>query len=199
MQGITIIVLMIVIPFFLGACLSNKKEMLTVVFEPENTSTMKTVNVSTLVSDSGVTRYRATADLWLIYDKATEPYWYFPQGLYIEQFDTLLNVKAMIKADTAWYYEKQDLWKGVGNVEIKNLEGDYIFSTVVYLNQKTHKIYSDQFTLIKRDGKTIRSQSGFESNEALSYYHLRNSSAELPFVELSDSVSVGVSSGNFAD
>jgi LPS export ABC transporter protein LptC len=176
---------------FSGACSNTKQESVTVVFNPEETYTMKTVNVSTLISDSGVTRYRANANLCLVYDKASEPYWYFPEGLYIEQFDTLFNVKANIKADTAWYYEKKEMWKGIGNVEIRSLEGDYISSSIIYWDQKLHKIYSDQFTLIEKDGKTIRSKNGFESDEALSYYHLYNSSANLPFDESSqDSVSV---------
>jgi LPS export ABC transporter protein LptC len=177
---------MFVISLFWGACSNNTQEMVTVVFDPENTSTMKTVKVSTLISDSGVTRYRANADLWLMYEKASEPYWYFPEGIYIEKFDTLFNVNANIKADTAWYYEKKDLWKGVGNVEITSLEGDHISSPLIYWDQKEHKIYSDQPTLIIQDGKTIRSINGFESDESLSYYHLYNSSANLPFDEMSN-------------
>ena len=134
---------------FISACAGKKQETVVVAFDSENSYTMKTTDVSTLISDSGITRYRANADLWLMYSKASEPYWYFPEGIYIEQFDTLFNVKAMIKADTAWYYEKQELWKSAGNVEMKSLEGDYISSSVIYWDQKAHKIYSDRLTLIE--------------------------------------------------
>ncbi|MDR2499356.1 MAG: LPS export ABC transporter periplasmic protein LptC [Tannerellaceae bacterium] len=178
-----IITMMIAVLLFIAACSGKKQETVTVAFDPEHSHTMKTTDVATLLSDSGVTRYRAEAELWFIYGKASEPYWYFPDGIYIEQFDTLFNVKAMIKADTAWFYEKQELWKGTGNVEMRSLEGDYISSSIIYWDQKAHKIYSDRFTLIERDGRTIRSQNGFESDEALSYYHLYNSSGNLLFEE----------------
>ena len=175
--------MMIAVLLFISACSGKKQETVAVVFDPENSYTMKTTNGASILSDSGVTRYRADADMWLVYGKASEPYWYFPEGIYIEQFDTLLNVKAMIKADTAWYYEKTELWKGIGNVELRSLEGDYISSSVIYWDQKAHKIYSDLFTVIERGGRTIRSQNGFESDEALSYYHLYNSSGNLLFEE----------------
>ncbi|MDR2497302.1 MAG: LPS export ABC transporter periplasmic protein LptC [Tannerellaceae bacterium] len=182
---------MIAVLLFIPACSGKKQEVVAVAFDPENSYTAKTTDVASLLSDSGVTRYRAEADLWLMYGKASEPYWYFPEGIYIEKFDTLFNVEAMIKADTAWFYEKQELWKGTGNVEMRSLEGDYISSSVIYWDQKAHKIYSDRFTLIERDGRTIRSQNGFESDEALSYYHLYNSSGNLLFEEAAqDSLAV---------
>jgi LPS export ABC transporter protein LptC len=180
---VNIMKMMVIMLLFISACTNKKQEAVTVAFDPENSYTMKTTDVSTLISDSGITRYRANADMWLTYSKANEPYSHFPEGIYIEQFDTLFNVKAMIKADTAWYYEKQELWKSVGNVEVKSLEGDRISSFVIYWDQKSHKIYSDRFTIIEREGRTIRSQNGFESDEALSYYHLYNSSGNLIFEE----------------
>ena len=45
-----------------------------------------TDSVTTLISDSGITRYRIEALQWLIYDKTDTPYQEFPKGIYLEQF-----------------------------------------------------------------------------------------------------------------
>ena len=41
------------------------------------------MDVTTLISDSGVTRYRIKAKRWLVFDKADTPYWEFPEGIYL--------------------------------------------------------------------------------------------------------------------
>ena len=64
--------------FFMLACSGEPNEVVEVTFDPETTYTMKTTGVVSLISDSGVTRYRANAKEWLVYGKAQEPYWYFP-------------------------------------------------------------------------------------------------------------------------
>ena len=43
--------------------------------------TMLTRDVETLISDSGVTRYRIVTPIWYVYDEVEEPYWRFPEGL----------------------------------------------------------------------------------------------------------------------
>ena len=60
--------------------------------------------VTTLISDSGVTRYRVNTEEWLIFDKKKPSYWAFEKGIYLEQFDSLFHIDASIKADTAYYY-----------------------------------------------------------------------------------------------
>ena len=84
--------------------------MVEVTFDPENTYTLRTTDVSSLISDSGITRYRMNAKEWLVFGKAREPYSYFPQGVYVEKFDSLFNVEASVKADTAYYWDKKVMW-----------------------------------------------------------------------------------------
>lgn len=55
--------------------------MVDVEFDPDKTYTMKATDVSSLISDSGITRYRLKAKEWQIYGKAAEPHWYFPEDL----------------------------------------------------------------------------------------------------------------------
>jgi hypothetical protein len=117
-----------------------------------------------------------------MYDEATEPYWYFPEGLYIEQFDTLFNVVASIKADTAYHYEKLELWKGIGNVEMQNREGEYFSTSLIFWDQKAQKIYSDKYIRIEKQDQIITG-FGFESNQSLTKYVIFNSSGTFPINE----------------
>lgn len=166
-----------------GSCSGGRQETVEVAFDPEQTYTMKTTNVSTLVSDSGITRYRANAKEWLVFGKANDPYWYFPEGIYLEQFDTLFQVKASIKADTAYYYEKQELWKGVGNVEMQSLDNEYFTTSLIFWDQKSQRIYSDQYIRIEQQDKVITGV-GFESNQSMTEYKIFNTTGIFPMNEM---------------
>ena len=114
---------------------------------------MKATDVSSLISDSGITRYRLKAKEWQIYGKAAEPHWYFPEGIYVEKFDTLFQTEASIKADTAYYYDKKGLWE--------------------------LKVYSDKFMRIEQEDKIITG-IGFESNQDMTQYKIFNSQGIFP-------------------
>jgi len=179
----TISPLVVLISLFLSvACSKEKQETVIVAFEAEHSYTMKSVDVSTLVSDSGITRYRAKAKEWLVFGKAEEPYWFFPEGIYLEQFDTLFQVKASIQADTAYYYEKQELWKGIGHVEIQNLEGENFTTSLIYWDQKAQRIYSDRYIRIEQQDKVITGV-GFESNQDFTKYKIFDTTGIFPVSE----------------
>jgi LPS export ABC transporter protein LptC len=167
-----------------SACSKEKHETVDVAFDPETTYTMRTTDVSTLISDSGVTRYRANAKVWEMFAKAKDPYWYFPEKLYLEQFDSLFNVRASIQADTAYYYEKRELWEGIGNVELRNIDGERFSTSLIYWNQKTERIYSDKFIRIQQHDKIITG-IGFDSNQSLTEYRIFNTTGIFPFSETS--------------
>ena len=161
------------------ACGGEHKEVVEVTFDPETTYTMKTTGVISLISDSGVTRYRANAKEWLVYGKAKEPYWYFPEGIYVEKFDSLFQTEASIVADTAYYYDKQGLFRFIGQVEVKSLQGEHFETEELFWNQKEDKVYSDRFIRIEQKDKIITGV-GFESNQNMTRYTIRESRGIFP-------------------
>ena len=161
------------------ACSGEHKEVVEVTFDPETTYTMKTTGVISLISDSGVTRYRANAKEWLVYGKAKEPYWYFPEGIYVEKFDSLFHTEASIVADTAYYYDKQGLFRFIGQVEVKSLQGEHFETEELFWNQKEDKVYSDRFIRIEQEDKIITGV-GFESNQNMTRYTIRESRGVFP-------------------
>ena len=151
------------------SCGKSKTEMVGVSFDPETSPVIHSENVSTLVSDSGITRYRLVAKVWDMYTKAKEPYWHFPEKMYVEKFDTLFNVDGSIEADTAYYYENKKLWKLIGNVKVLNLEGETFETSLLFWNQTNATVYTDSFVRVQRANEEITG-FGFRSNQEMSNF-----------------------------
>ncbi|MBP1613087.1 MAG: Lipopolysaccharide-assembly, LptC-related [Bacteroidetes bacterium] len=158
---------------FFSSCSGKQKQLGEAITERDSLPMMKTLGVTTLISDSGVTRYRIKTEEWLVFDKKRPSYWAFEKGVYLEKFDSLLHVDASIKADTAYYYDKQKLWKLMGHVAIKNLQGNKFNTELLYWNQATEKIYSDKFIRIEQPDKIILGH-GFDSNQEMTIYTIHN-------------------------
>ena len=155
------------------ACSGKGKNLAQAVSENDTLPSMRSLGVSTLISDSGITRYKVEAEEWLIYDKKNPPYWAFEKGVYLEKFDTLFRIEASIKADTAYYHEKKKLWELKGNVQIMSLRGDKFQTELLFWDEKKEKVYSDKYIQIEQDDKVIRGY-GFESNQDLTEYEIKN-------------------------
>ena len=76
----------------------------TLETERDSAAVMKSYNVTTLVSDSGITRFRVVTPEWLVYDKKAKPTWEFPQGLHLEQFDENLEVHSEVDSLICIYF-----------------------------------------------------------------------------------------------
>ena len=120
-----------------------------------------------------MTRYRVNTEEWMMYDRKKPSYWAFEKGVYMEQFDSIFNVEASIKADTAYYYDKERLWKLIGNVDIQNRKGERFNTELLYWNEATQKVYSDKFIRIQQPDRIITGH-GFDSNQQMTIYTIRN-------------------------
>ena len=126
------------------ACSGKDKKLTEAISENDTLPSMKSLGVTTLISDSGITRYKIVAEEWLIYDKKNPPYWAFEKGVYLEKFDTLFRIDASIKADTAYYHEKKKLWELKGHVQILSQRGDKFQTDLLFWDEKKEKVYSDK-------------------------------------------------------
>ena len=172
-MSITIAFGAIVMLLLFTSCGGKEKKLGEAITERDSLPSMATMDVVTYISDSGVTRYRMDADEWLVYDRKKPSYWAFEKGVYLEQFDSVFNVDASIKADTAYYYDKQKLWKLMGHVDIKNRKGERFNTELLYWNQATEKVYSDRFIRIEQPDRIITGY-GFDSNQQMTNYQIRN-------------------------
>lgn len=171
--SITIFLGIIVMLLLFSSCGGKKKDMGEAITERDSLPMMETDGVVTYVSDSGVTRYKVDTEEWLVFDRKKPSYWAFEKGVYLEQFDSLMNVDASIKADTAYYFDKQKLWKLIGHVDIKNRKGERFNTELLYWNQATEKVYSDRFIRIEQPDRIITGH-GFDSNQQMTIYEIKN-------------------------
>ena len=179
-RGMAIGLLTVVMPLsFLFSCNRGKKEMIELIFDPQTSHTLKETNVNTLISDSGRTKFKMIAQTWLMFGKASEPFSFFPDGVYIEKFDSLYNIEFSIKADTAFYYERRKLWEAKGDVDMTNVKGERFQTSQIFWNEQNETIYSDSFIMITK-GEAVNTGIGFRSNQDLTKYVIYNSSAEIP-------------------
>ncbi len=177
-------------------CSNRKSSLETVVINDKAIPMMHTEDVSTLISDSGITRYRLNAKVWDVYtDSVAESYWYFPEGIYVEQFDSIFNVEASLTADTAYHYERQKLWKVIGNIKIVNLAGEKFETSELFWNEKEGTIYTDKFIRIQRRGQ-LHTGYGLRSNQNMSDWSIVNHAGEIDMPEESGTDTIKTDSIN---
>lgn len=182
-KRLTTALLTVVTALFLFSCKDGNEGLDSMEYNPEEVPSMITHDVTTFISESGVTRYRLDADVWMAFDRAKEPYWYFSEGIYVEIFTTDFEVEATIKADTAWRYTDQGLWKLIKNVHIENKEGEQFDSDELYWDEKNGRVYSDAYIEIQRQDSQLKGY-GFESNQEMTDYRIfRPRDARFPIVD----------------
>lgn len=163
----------------LAGCKSNDKVRIDAIADRSQIPILDTDSVSTLISDSGITRYRITATQWDIYDKAVPSYWEFPGGIYLEKFNEEYETEASLRADYARYDDVAQIWELDGNVKAKNLKGEQFDTQQLFWNQQTGRVYSDSAITVTRENSIIVGV-GFESNQEMTKYTILHPQGVFP-------------------
>ena len=186
---------MIVMLFMFSACSKKKNPMTDAITNRDSVPVMVTRDVSTYISDSGVVRYKIIADEWKVFDRLDPSRWTFEEGVYLEKYDNKLNIEATITADTAYYFDKQELWELRGNVHIENEQDEQFDTQLLFWNQKTKQVYSDLYIRIRQQ-KRIITGIGFTSNQDFTNYTIKQTQGIFPIKEeatvATDSTTVAV-------
>ncbi len=177
--SITIACWVIVMLLLFPSCTEKKRPLAAAILQRDSLPMMKTLEVSTLISDSGITRYRITTKEWTIFDRKKPPYWAFEKGLFLEKFDSTYHVDASIKADTAYFFSEKKLWELRGHVLIKNVRGDKFVTEQLFWDQNLQKVYSDKFIRIEKTDRIITGH-GFESNQQMTVYTIHKTAGSIP-------------------
>ena len=187
----------VVMLFLFTGCSRNRQPVTDAIINRDSVPVMVTRDVSTYVSDSGVVRYKIVTDEWQVFDRLDPSRWAFEQGIYLEKFNNDLSVEAVIVADTAYYYDKQELWELRGNVHIENEQDEQFDTQLLFWNQKTKRVYSDLYIRIRQQ-KRIITGIGFTSNQDFTNYTIRQTQGIFPVkeeaFEPSDTLSVATDS-----
>ena len=167
------------------ACREDDKLGVVRSVDPAGMPQLSTRNVSTLISDSGYTKYKVVTPLWNVYNASEdkETYWDFPEGVYLRQLDHDLSLVSTVAADSACYFPNRKLWELYGDVEIDQKDKTYFFSQRIFFDDRQKRIYSDTFIHIKTPTQILEG-IGFESNQNLTKYRVLKPTGMFPTKQL---------------
>ena len=135
---------------------------------------MTTYGVNTLISDSGVIKYRIVTERWDVNTIKNPSRWTFERGVFLEQFDDKFHIEGYIFADTAWYYDKMKLWELRGRVRIRNLNGLVFRSEELFWDGVNHEFYSHKYSRVVTPERELEG-TYFRSDEHMRHYVVTNS------------------------
>lgn len=97
----------------------------------------------------------------------------FPKGLYLEFFDETGRLESTLSANEAYYFKKENQWRGRGKVEVKNLEKNEQLNTEeLFWKPAEEKIFTDKFVTIRQESDVIYGQ-GLEAKQDMSDYVIK--------------------------
>lgn len=144
------------------------------IHERDSASVMTSYGVNTLISDSGVIKYKIVTERWDVNVIKNPSCWTFEKGIFFEQFDEKFNTEGYIQADTAWYYDQKKLWHLRGRVRIRNANGLIYESQELYWDGIRHELYSNVFSKVITPERTLQG-TYFLSDEQMRHYTVSNS------------------------
>jgi hypothetical protein len=156
------------------ACSEAQEHIAPPVYDRDSASMMTTYGVNTLISDSGVIKYRIVTERWDVNMVKNPSRWSFEKGVFFEQFDERFHVEAYIQADTAWYFDQQKLWHLRGRVRIRNVNGLLYESEELFWDGNRHEFYSNVFSKVTTPERYMEG-TYFLSDEHMSHYTVSNS------------------------
>ena len=157
-----------------SSCTEAQEHIADAVNPEDSVAMMTSYGVNTLISDSGVIKYRIVSERWDVNLAKQPSRWEFMKGIFFEQFDEQFHVQGYIQADTAWYYDKERLWHLRGRVNIRNTNGLVYTSEELYWDGMKHEFYSTVFSRVVTPERTMEG-SYFRSDEQMNHYLVTNS------------------------
>ena len=156
------------------SCDEAQEHTAPAIYDRDSVSMMVSYGVNTLISDSGIIKYKIVTERWDVNVVKQPSRWTFEKGVFFEQFDQNFHVEAYVQADTAWYYDQQKLWHLRGRVRIRNSNGLIYQSEELYWDGLKHELYSNVFSKVTTPERTLQG-TYFRSDEQMRHYTVSNS------------------------
>ena len=164
----------------------------------DSVAVMTSLGVNTLISDSGIIKYRIVTERWEVNQNKKPSRWTFDKGLFLEQFDEKFHVQSYIQCDTAYYYDQKRLWELRSRVRILTKDGLRFSSERLYWDEGKHELYSDTFSRLVTPERTLQG-SYFRSDEHMTHYLVTNSRGSFESTDFGGGSNAGSTSGEMPD
>ena len=168
------LIVWLVAAVLLASCEEQKEHTAPAIHDRDSVSMMTSYGVNTLISDSGVIKYRIVAERWEVNTVRNPSRWIFEKGLFFEQFDEKFHVQSYIQCDTAYYYDLKRLWELRSRVSILTKDGLRFTSQQLFWDETNHELYSHVHSKLVTPERTLEG-SYFRSDERMTKYYVSNS------------------------
>lgn len=166
--------LVIVALLILAGCQEQVEHTAPAIHDRDSVAVMTTYGVNTLISDSGVIKYRIVAERWEVNQNVHPSRWTFDKGVFLTQFDQKFHINSYIQSDTAYYYDQQRIWELRGRVRILTKDGLRFSSEQLFWDEGRHELYSRVFSRLVTPERTLEG-TWFRSDEQMTNYYVSNS------------------------
>jgi len=107
----------------------------------------------------------------------------FPEGLYLEFYDEEGKISSTLRANSAFYFQEENKWRGQGKVEVRNIEKNQQLNTEeLFWKPDTKRIFTDKFVTIKLENEVIYG-TGLDAAQDLADYTIKNPEGEFEVID----------------
>lgn len=179
-----------IVLIFIGAMFFSCENNLTVIDSlkvDENSPIESSYNVNLEYTDSGkVVMVLKSPEInrFVTSDEFLE----MPQGMAMEFYDSLGNIKSTITANYSINYIKKKIMKAENNVIATNSKGQKLLTEELIWNQNTHKIYTDKRVKVISVDKILFGD-GLTSDEQFEDWEISNPTGDITMdTDINDSL-----------
>ncbi|MBK7666311.1 MAG: LPS export ABC transporter periplasmic protein LptC [Sphingobacteriaceae bacterium] len=151
----------------------NKRSDIMALAMPKVSPTQQGKGITMIYTDSSRLKMVLKAGKMLTYDKnVKEPFTLLPEGLIMGFYNKDEKQEATLSANYGIHYPQRKRMEVKYNVVVVNKNGETLNTEHLIWDEVTKKIHSDAFVKITT-GKEIIMGKGFESNEDLTQYQIK--------------------------
>lgn len=155
------------------SCSEEHEHTAPAIHDRDSVPVMTTYGVNTLISDSGVIKFRIVTEQWDInQNKDNSSRWTFNKGILLTQFDLKKHVVGYIQCDSAVYSDRDRRWQLHGRVRILTAQGLSFYSNELYWDERNHEMWSYTYSHLKTPDKELEG-NWFHSDEQMTNYEIR--------------------------
>ena len=154
-----------------ASCERSSIEKINIITSEINAPTLSVTNTEIIFSKNALIEVKIISKQINRYLDVEEPYTEFPQGLYVEFYDSTQTVTSYIKANYCIYDETEKLWTAENDVVSVSDEGDTLNTEFLIWDERKGKIYTDRYVRITNKDGIIHGK-GFEANQDFSNWKI---------------------------
>jgi len=141
---------------------------------PETLPTLYAENFESTFIDSFQVESYMKAPVLQQFESDDQNFMEFPKGVLLIRYDKEGKMISRITSDYARQYPKEKKWEAKNNVIAVNEQGDTLKTEYLIWEENSNRIYSDKFVKIIRPGNQIIKGIGFEADQNLQNWTIKN-------------------------